>query len=283
MVDVYWWSRVRENNEKYENFGDALVPYLLDKMTSQRYKWIIPNSNRVLRIFKKKKHYIIIGSILRRATSHSVVWGGGIMFRDSVVPNAKFLAVRGPLTRERLVQLKYDVPCKYGDPGLLITLFNQSKKYKNFKFGFIPHFLDYNDVFETYRDNKEIKIINLLTNQPQNIIDEINDCEFIISSSLHGIIVPHALGIPSLWMKVSEKLQDDIKFYDYYASLDIKAAHPLSFGRYTLEEFKDMFENYSEWTLPKRENLNQVLKDLIETFPFKKSKQFKKAIKTYFG
>lgn len=283
MINIYWWSRVRENNEEFENFGDALVPYILEKTTPQNFKWIIPNENRVLRIFWKKRHYIIIGSILRRATAHSVIWGAGIMFRDSFVPNAKFLAVRGPLTRNRLLELGYKVPARYGDPGLLVGLFNRPNLIKKFKIGFIPHFLDYKEVVDTLGENSKIKIIDFLTNDPQQVIDEINDCELILSSSLHGIIIPHSLGIPSLWIKVSDRLIDDIKFYDYYASLKIDSVKPLPFKKYTLEDIDLLFDRYSKWTLPSSDNFENVLKDLFETFPFKKSANFERAISKYFG
>lgn len=282
MIDVFWWSRVRENNEKLENFGDILVPYLLEKTTSEPFRWIIPNRNRTLRIFGKKKHYIIIGSILRRATEHSIIWGAGIMFHNSNVPKAKFLAVRGPLTRKRLLDLGYKVPEKYGDPALLISLFNPPQKHKNFKVGIIPHFLDYQEVKEKYSGNKDIKIIDLLTNEPQKIIDEMNDCEKILSSSLHGIIVGHALEIPSLWIKISEKLRDDIKFYDYYESLNMNFTAKIPFKEYSLEEINAIFENYCHLSLPSDSRKNKLISDLIETFPFKKSKNFKQSIKVHF-
>ena len=282
MIDVFWWSRVREKNGELENFGDCLVPYLLKKTTSEPFRWVAPNRNRTLRIFGKKKHYLIIGSILRRATEHSIIWGAGIMFHNSNVPKAKFLAVRGPLTRKRLLSLGYHVPEKYGDPALLLSLFNSPKKVKNYKLGFIPHFLDYEAVKEKYLGNKEIRIINLLTKNPQQVIDEINDCEKILSSSLHGVIVGHALEIPSLWIKISDKLKDDIKFYDYYESLDIKYAVAIPFNKYTLREIDEIFELYSNLTLPKTHKMNKLMLDLIETFPFKKSKEFRNAINLHF-
>ncbi|AVR43848.1 polysaccharide pyruvyl transferase family protein [Christiangramia fulva] len=281
MIYVYWWSRVRENNKESENFGDALVPYILDRTTSERYQWIIPNRNRVLRIFKKKYHHIIIGSILRRATEHSVIWGAGIMFHNSDVPKAKFLAVRGPLTRKRLLDLGYKVPEYYGDPAILISLFNKPKANKKYELGIIPHFLDYKDVDDLYNDDQKICIINILSNDPQSVIDQINDCERILSSSLHGIIVAHALNIPALWFKISERLLDDIKFYDYYQSLKIDFKADIPFKKYSFVELMDLFEKYHHLTLPEEQNFDQLIKNLIETFPFRKSKEFKILIKEF--
>lgn len=282
MIDVYWWSRVRENNEDFENFGDVLVPYILDRSTNTKYKWIIPNNNRVLRIFKRKRHYFIIGSILRKVTEHSIVWGAGIMFHNSIVRKATFLAVRGPKTRNRLLDLGYQVPERFGDPGILISLFNSPKVDKNYKLGLIPHFLDFKEAVKIYGDNKSIKIINLLSNDPQAVIDEINDCEKVVASSLHGVIVAHALKIPCLWIKISEKLLDDIKFYDYYESMNINYTLSIPFKNYSLNEFDKIFEENSKLVLPSIINFNDRITDLIETFPFKKSVVFKRAVKEYF-
>ena len=279
MIDVFWWSRVRENNKDLENFGDCLVPYLLEKTTPEPFRWVVPNKNRTLRILNKRKHYIIIGSILRRATEHSIIWGAGIMFQNSNVPKAKFLLVRGPLTRKRLLELGYKVPEKFGDPALLISLFNRPRVHKKFKIGIVPHFLDYQEVSEKFHGFEDIRIINLLTNDPQEVIDEINDCEKILSSSLHGIIVGHALNIPTLWIKISGKLLDDVKFHDYFASLNIQWNDIIEFNFNSSDEIEGIFIKYEDIALPSKENFNHIIKSLIETFPFKKTEDFEKAIK----
>jgi hypothetical protein len=44
------------------------------------------------------------------------------------------------------------------------------------------------------------------------------------SSSLHGVIVSHAFGVPSIWMASSKPLHGDgVKFDDYFASCNAKA------------------------------------------------------------
>lgn len=282
MIDVYWWSRKRDFKAKRENFGDILVPYLLERTTLEKYQWTLPNNNRYLRVLNKKYHYLIIGSIMRKATEHSIVWGAGIMFQDSKVRKAKFLLVRGPKTRNRLLELGYKVPAKYGDPALLISMFNKPSKEKKYKLGIVPHFLDHEEVLKMYKGNKSVKIIDLLTNDPQEVIDKINDCERIISSSLHGIICGHALGIPSLWMKVSDKLIDDFKFYDYFESVGIDYNLIIPFKKVSFADLKNFFDENEQQSLPVKSCLKKRVNDLIETFPFKKSKQFKKAISQHF-
>ncbi len=284
MIDIYWWSRKKEESADAENFGDFLVPYILDKTTTLKYRWVQPNKNYQYKLFKKK-HYIIIGSIIRLATSHSIIWGAGIIFSEAVVPKAKFLAVRGPRTRNRLIELGHNVPEKFGDPALLLALFSFQKKNKRrYRLGIIPHFLDYSNAINIYKYIKDVKVINLLTNNPQEVIDQILECNLVLSSSLHGIIVPHALNIPTLWMRISDELYgDDVKFHDYYESIGISNPPIIPFENYSEEQLEEMFILYSKESMPTKSNLDKLLLDLIQTFPFKKSAFFQSCINNYFN
>ena len=220
MKDVYWWSKRRIENSEKENFGDFLVPYLLEKTTNEKFRWVRPNTNKNF-FGIKKKHFLLIGSILGVATEHSVIWGAGIIKSSQMVKKATFYPVRGPLTRKRLLELGCKVPEHYGDPAILIALFNKKKLGKGYRLGIVPHFVDFDIAENTYKKTKNVKIVNLLTNNPQQVIDDISSCTHILSSSLHGLIVAHALGIPAFWSRISNKLHgDDIKFTDYYMSME---------------------------------------------------------------
>lgn len=284
MIDVYWWSRKIEESAEAENFGDFLVPYILDRTTTKKYRWVRPNKNKKFK-FLKKRHFIIIGSILRLSTTHSVIWGAGIIYSEAVVPKAKFLAVRGPRTRQRLLDLGHNVPERFGDPALLLALFHFAMKdKKKYRLGIIPHFLDYENVVTAYRDLTDVKVINLLTNNPQEVIDQILECDLILSSSLHGIIVPHALHIPTLWMRISDKLfGDDVKFHDYFESIGIFDPPIIPYKIYSENETKEMFAVYRKESIPTKSNLDKLLLDLIQSYPFKKSKFFKNSINNYFN
>lgn len=67
------------------------------------------------------------------------------------------------------------------------------------KVGIVPHFVDYAFFFDNYAD--KYNIIDVRTNDVEGVIDQINESEYILSSSLHGIIIAHAYGIPALWIK----------------------------------------------------------------------------------
>ncbi|WP_178989002.1 polysaccharide pyruvyl transferase family protein [Winogradskyella schleiferi] len=283
MKDVYWWSKARFEDSKLENFGDALVPYLLQNTTSEDFQWVRPNTNTTFKIFKRK-HYLIIGSIISAATTHSIIWGAGIMHSKEKVKKGKFLAVRGPKTRERLLELGYKVPEVYGDPAVLLALFfKQKPETIKYEYGIVPHFVDYDNVKAQYSNQTNIKIINLITDNVEDVINQFLQCEHILSSSLHGLIVAHTFRIPALWTKISDKLAgDDIKFEDYFSSIGLKTSKPIEFKPYDSCELKSIFETHKASSLPTIHFLNKIIKDLTRTFPFQKTKRFKLLIRSYF-
>lgn len=60
------------------------------------------------------------------------------------------------------------------------------------------------------------------------MIDSICECEFVISSSLHGLIISDAYGIPNIRVKFSDDLiGGDFKFRDYAASVGRQYTLPL--------------------------------------------------------
>jgi hypothetical protein len=102
---------------------------------------------------------------------------------------------------------------------------------------------------------------------------EILECKQIISSSLHGVIVSHAYEIPALWVKFSTKLAgDNIKFYDYFESLDIHYTRELFSNptESTIADFEKMLTDNTSILLPSTELLSQRQEALLASCPFKK-------------
>jgi pyruvyltransferase len=59
--------------------------------------------------------------------------------------------------------------------------------------------------------------IDIRTDDYRKFIDELCSCEKIISSSLHGIILAEAYGIPAVFL--GEKRDSEMfKYYDWYIS-----------------------------------------------------------------
>ncbi|NEN94442.1 MAG: polysaccharide pyruvyl transferase family protein [Moorea sp. SIO3I7] len=66
-------------------------------------------------------------------------------------------------------------------------------------------------------ESKNVLLIDV-TRNPKEVIADITRCEAIASSSLHGLIIADAFGIPSIWMQLSNKVSGKgFKFKDYYS------------------------------------------------------------------
>jgi hypothetical protein len=194
------------------NFGDAITPWLIPKIRPCRVVWRPMNTD--------VEHYIISGSIANWANEKSVVWGAGLAsFKDDVNGKARFLAVRGPLTRYKIMSVGGKCPPVYGDPAILLPKFYTPKGNRpKAPLGIIPHYVDQPRVFPRYPRDGSVKIINIL-DPVESVIEDVVSCERIASSALHGLIVADAYGIPNLWAKFSDSVGGDgMKFLDYFMS-----------------------------------------------------------------
>jgi pyruvyltransferase len=131
----------------------------------------------------------------------------------------EMLMVRGPLTYDKLISKGYKVKRVFGDPGLLFSDIYKSNVTKKHKIGIIPHFNDKNSIGVSKLIKLGCKYIDIeQADTPEKFLDELNECEVIFSSSLHGVIIGDSYEIPSYHIKFSNKI-DDFKFRDYYASV----------------------------------------------------------------
>ena len=138
-----------------------------------------------------------------------------------VSKDLKVYAVRGPKTRKILLNSGIACPEIYGDPGIFLPHIFSSygNTIKKYKYGIIPHYVDYKKVRQYIKDDK-INVINILSSV-ENVILEANKCERLFSSSLHGIILGESFKIPTAWFTIGGKLGGgDFKFEDYYLSTD---------------------------------------------------------------
>lgn len=263
-IPLYWYCENREG-KGIENFGDLASPYVIEKLSGRKTKHVKPNSFWYRNFLK---HYISTGSIIGHANANSIVWGSGIIQKDDTPGAGKFLAVRGPKSRERLLALNYAVPEKYGDPALLLPRLYHPELSKKIKLGIVPHYTDYKRVKNQWA-SEDVLVIDVFTNRIEQVLDQIIGCEQIVSSSLHGVIVAHAYGIPALWVKFSDQLfGDNIKFYDYFASVGLDYTKEFEGLEKSPDDFMQLLKDNAERSLPKREIIQQRQIDLLETFPF---------------
>jgi pyruvyltransferase len=266
-IRLFWWNEKVFHNRQQENYGDLMGKYLVQKLSGTRVRFAKPADFSLLDLFSPI--YVTIGSILAHVNRKCIVWGSGIISRESRVKKAEFLAVRGPLTRKRLLDLGYQVPEVYGDPALLLPRYFKPEVKKKYKIGIIPHYTDYPIVKECMIEDTSIHVINLRTDDIEFTTSEILACERILSSSLHGLIVPHTYGIPAVWLKISDNLfGDDVKFEDYFASVNMDYyISRVNLEGLTYEKMSDLFSMYP--ALPLTDRINKLQEDLLACCPFK--------------
>ncbi len=174
-------------------------------------------------------HYVV-GSGIRTATAEAVIWGSGFIGGNDAlhVPVERILAVRGPLTARRVVEAGGARGLPMGDPALLLPLFYDPDVKPHYDIGLIQHFREIGtEPLPRLPSGLSVRVIDI-TGGVKAVIDAVVSCRRILSSSLHGLIVAHAYGIPATWLKISDRpLGDDFKFRDYWASIGRDDASPV--------------------------------------------------------
>lgn len=231
----------RNGTLRTSNWGDDLNFYLIELISHKHI--VFKNKSIVGKLYKN--NYACIGSIVEwLIDKKSIVWGAGACgaSRMNVLPQ-KVLAVRGPMTRDFLLNNGVDCPPIYGDPALLLPRFYKPKTKRVYRMGIIPHVVDSRNKFvKLFKEaNPDVQVVDLAHYDCwTDVIDQIVQCDFVISSSLHGLIVSDAYQVPNVWVKFSDKLGgDDFKFKDYFKSVGrntsavYRIERPLDF--YTLQ------------------------------------------------
>jgi pyruvyltransferase len=207
-LPLFYWQ---EN--PYVNFGDYLSLKLVERIV-----------NQPVRFYKKKnankeKKLLALGSILTFAWDNDVVWGSGVNgkwmdLKYYTFKNLDVRAVRGPLTRDFLIKnFQIECPEVYGDPALLVPSFFpefQKKENPSYDYIIIPHYSER----ALFPKEVYVNVVDPLDPWDQ-VIEKIIDSKFVISSSLHGIVVAEAFGIPARQLRVTEN-EHIFKYKDYY-------------------------------------------------------------------
>lgn len=186
-----------------------------------------------------------IGSIMQLGLGTEIC-GSGIMSAQMGIKKPKRVRwVRGPLTRDLLLKRSIQCPPIYGDAALLLPfILTPTSIEKKYLVGFIPHYIDGST--EGARKLMEIGVhyIDIKNYESyQSFIDEINSCQYIISSSLHGIIAADAYNIPAYHVKLSDKVVGgEFKFRDYHES--VKRDYFDVEIRSSLQEMISQFKSY---------------------------------------
>ncbi len=201
--ELFWWKP----KEKVINFGDDLSRVVVETMLNRSIKNTSLNS--------EKKLLFSLGSILHFARDGDVIWGSGFREDPTLENRFSFLdvrAVRGPRTRQFLLSKGIDCPEVYGDPAVLLPyLFPELKKQEPiYDYIIIPNIGEMSG-FIKYKN------VVMPTLPWDEIVKKMLQSRLVISSSLHGVIVAEAFGVPTRLLKMTW-IEPLLKYQDYYES-----------------------------------------------------------------
>lgn len=206
-LPLFYWQE-----DPSPNFGDVLSLKLVERIVGG------PLRTYVKRTKNQDKKLLAIGSIFYFANEGDVVWGSGINGKTLEKKYYQFAhldvrAVRGPLTRQFLFEhFQIESPEIYGDPALLFPyLFPEFKRKESPSLDYIiiPHFLE-----EKLLPKMDPHVVHP-TDPWNQVLEKILDSKFVISSSLHGVVIAEAYGIPARLLRMTEK-NHLFKYQDYY-------------------------------------------------------------------
>ena len=251
-INAYWFHYKK-------NFGDFITPLLLQKYG---YNPIFAQPNDA--------QLISTGSLFEHipANFKGVIIGTGFIDEKSLLypSKAKILSVRGKLSLNK-INSHYKDNILLGDPGLLADKLLKVRQIKKYKLGIVPHWIDKDSmIFNRLSNNlnKDILLIDV-EDDPINVIEQIDRCENIISSSLHGLIVADSLGIPTGWVLSDKVLGGKFKFYDYYSSLDVECEPINIFGNEDLDVLMNMTTLKPQNVISDlKKNIDKCFRDLVE-------------------
>ncbi len=202
----------KAENGLLTNVGDMLGPYIYKKMNGLDYTYYPPSDDSTTLT------NLVCGSIIELSKKNCIIYSCGLN-TDKEIDNLnynKIISVRGKLTYDILKKNNIKVPRIFGDLGLLLPYIYNPKIKIKYKYGIIPHVNQISSITNLIKRHSQIKIIDFTEKNIEIVIDQMLECENIISTSLHGVIISHAYNINVLPIKY-ENLLNEFKFADHYS------------------------------------------------------------------
>lgn len=258
-LSLYYW--VPDKKSGYSNFGDEISPLVVAEMLKRcglTDTTVVPST-------KDMPKLLAIGSVLHKAGNGDVVWGAGVNGKawPTKLGEGLFLdvrAVRGPLTRQVLLDYGIECPEVYGDPGLLFpTLYSstiESVKKPDEKSAKIVYVPNLNDERFGPRSGKTLpqSIMHVSpNNDPIRVARIISEAELVISSSLHGLVFADAYNVPCV--PLMSWFEPVYKYIDYFEGT----------GRANVKLARTMIEALESPPVPPQ---RIDMKPLFDSFPW---------------
>lgn len=262
------------------NMGDMLNKDIIEKIFGYRVSRTNYLFGRVSGIGSGLGNYTLEGSmwkkilkILSKVISPKVyIWGTGfISYKEkdeNLYKKTQFCAVRGELSKKRIEKImgkKINIPT--GDAGILAKyLLDNEKIEKRYEVGIIAHYKEkdeplFNEMLKYYKNSTLINV----QDTPINVIKKIAECNYIISSSLHGLIIADSLRVPNIHVVITNNLLGDgFKFDDYYSAYGLKH----NFINLKTNDFPSLNDIKNNYKITDK-MIEDKTKQMIDCFPIK--------------
>ena len=159
------------------------------------------------------------------------IWGSGLIapLQGSTVERLRkcqpkaIHALRGELTQTSISrELNWDVPTTLGDPALVLPLLFKPTEVpkEHAETSVIPHYI-HRDIIANNPRIRDSNIIDV-RKPPEIVVSQIAQSKAVISTSLHGLIVAQAYGVPWVWLNITDKqlVGNEYKFEDFFTTIE---------------------------------------------------------------
>ncbi len=208
------------------NFGDALSALVVRHISGRPVAWAS----------KGDAELFACGSLMRMVAAgveaprepRPVVWGTGCMgpVERGFLDRVDVALLRGPVTAALLER----ADTRFGDPGLLAAEAVGGLPARQDRVGVVPHLTKRGDpaLAALAAAEPRVEVIDP-AGEPVEVVRRIARCAYVLSSSLHGLVVADACGVPSDWLEPwGQHAHAALKFHDYAASVGRALGAPLS-------------------------------------------------------
>lgn len=263
MIKLYWCRGKGRDDPGQRNFGDYLSPLLVEMLSGKAVRYAPVH----------KADMMAIGSIMARERKAKRfflprklhIWGPGTDAPGHVFSGRHYYhAVRGKKTLEQIDSPKTQPAL--GDPGLLAAHWweGRPKPQKRYRLGVIPHYADkQHPLLAQLAKEPGVHLIDVFWDV-EKVLRSIQECEFVISSSMHGLIVSDAFGVPNRRLRLSKGIISDFKFVDYYSAFGLDEPMLLEAEEMPHLVLRDPVHWIGDYTRP---GLANLCSGLLKSFP----------------
>lgn len=256
--------------DKKLNFGDFVTPWLVGHFTGRP---VINTLNHE----QAENSIVGVGSIVGLLSNanqqNAKIWGSGLISAGNHNAIAerlhknnlkKVYASRGELTKGFFKKNNFECNDILGDPALLFGSIYTPQPLKKYKYGIIPHYVHFN-LFKKL--NMEDCLLIDVKDDLTTVISQIANCEFCISTSLHGIIIAQSYNIPWARLNITDNTKivgGDFKYNDFYSILNRDNVYEAHINSSDINE-SNLFSIFDKCFLPKFKE-NYSTNGLIDSF-----------------